>query len=92
MNVQQLEIGTKIFEVKEMFDVAFDQHFLIDQFELRHEQNSNIISFTLFFLFHLEKYDIVGRLLKPGESPSVYPQEEPTASNSTEENFAKKNE
>jgi hypothetical protein len=29
-------------------------------------------------LFFAEKYDIVGRLLKPGEKPSVYPPEEST--------------
>jgi hypothetical protein len=33
--------------------------------------------FIIFFL--IEKYDIVGRLLKPGEKPSVYPAEESTA-------------
>ena len=30
----------------------------------------------LYLLFFVEKYDIVGRLLKPGERPSVYPAEE----------------
>ena len=32
----------------------------------------------LLLLVFAEKYDIVGRLLKPGEKPSVYPQEEST--------------
>jgi hypothetical protein len=30
------------------------------------------------FFYFKEKYDIVGRLLKPGERPSVYPTEETT--------------
>ena len=30
-------------------------------------------------VFIVEKYDIVGRLLKAGEKPSVYPVDEPTA-------------
>jgi membrane-associated progesterone receptor component len=40
-----------------------------------------------FFCF-IEKYDIVGRLLKPGEKPGVYPIEEST----TDDNGIKKNE
>jgi hypothetical protein len=28
--------------------------------------------------FSLEKYDIVGRLLRPGEKPNVYPTEDTT--------------
>jgi len=33
------------------------------------------------FLFYLEKYDYVGRLLKPGESHSYYTDEEETPTN-----------
>lgn len=33
------------------------------------------------FLFHLEKYDYVGRLLKPGEPHSYYTDEEETPTN-----------
>jgi hypothetical protein len=34
---------------------------------------------TILIQFCLpEKYDIVGRLLKPGEKPSVYPSEDTT--------------
>lgn len=42
------------------------------------------IIFYLFFykfLFYLEKYDYVGRLLKPGESHSYYTDEEETPTN-----------
>jgi len=38
-----------------------------------------------------EKYDIVGRLLKPGEKPSVYPSEESTV-DGTEPNSIKKDD
>lgn len=31
---------------------------------------------TTFAFYRIEKYDIVGRLLKPGEQASVYPSEE----------------
>jgi len=43
------------------------------------------------FLVILEKYDIVGRLLKPGEKASVYPTEESTIDGSNNDNI-KKNE
>jgi len=39
----------------------------------------------------LEKYDIIGRLLKPGEKPSIYPVEETTVDGSNNSNI-KKNE
>lgn len=37
--------------------------------------------FFCIFLFYLEKYDYVGRLLKPGESHSYYTDEEETPTN-----------
>jgi len=38
------------------------------------------------FVFFIEKYDIVGRLLKHGEKASVYPIEESTVDGSNKKN------
>ncbi len=45
-----------------------------------------------FFFFSIEKYDIVGRLLKSGETASVYPPEESTVDGGGESNTMKKDE
>jgi len=42
--------------------------------------------------FFIEKYDIVGRLLKQGEKASVYPIEESTVDGGTNNKDNKKNE
>ena len=58
-----------------IFEVKFPRHFFSKSFQLS----------------YLEKYDIVGRLLKPGEKPSVYPSEESTV-DASENSSSKKNE
>lgn len=39
------------------------------------------LNFNIVLIFFLEKYDYVGRLLKPGESHSYYTDEEETPTN-----------
>jgi hypothetical protein len=60
-----------------------------------HEDFRGRISLIKLYIFSLlssiEKYDIVGRLLKPGETASVYPSEESTVDGS-ENNSIKKDE
>lgn len=43
------------------------------------------------FFFYIEKYDIIGRLLKPGDKPSIYPAED-SAVDGTDSSELKKDE
>lgn len=91
--LSKMELTTTLFkdEYDDLADLSDSERSLArgwhEDFRGKAKSNKMITFVICTFIFHcsflrLEKYDIVGRLLKPGEEPSVYPAEDNEETNS----------